>query len=68
MNEQEIIIDTSEVKESNNLSIKKDLSEELISEPRPVSTNKKSSGFANCCSAIFPCIKSRYNFKTYGIF
>ena len=57
MNEQEIIIDTSEVKESNNLSIKKDLSEELISEPRPVSTNKKSSGFINCCSAIFPCIK-----------
>ena len=57
MNEQEIIIDTSEVKESNNLSIKKDLSEELISEPRPVSTNKKSSGFVNCCSAIFPCIK-----------
>ena len=57
MNEQEIIIDTSEVKESNNLSIKKDLSEELISEPRPVSTNKKSSGFTNCCSAIFPCIK-----------
>ena len=56
MNEQVIDINTTNEKESGD-SIKKDLSEDLIQGPKPVTTNKKSSACANFWSIIFPCLK-----------
>ena len=49
MNEQIIDINTTNEKESGD-SIKKDLSEDLIQDPKPVTTNKKSGACANFCS------------------
>jgi phospholipid-translocating ATPase len=57
MNEQVIDINTTNEKESGDSIIKKDLSEDLIQGPKPVTTNKKSGACANFWSAIFPCLK-----------
>ena len=56
MKEQVIDINTTNEKESGD-STKKDLSEDLIQDPKPVTTNKKSGACVNFLSTVFPCLK-----------
>ena len=58
MNEQ---LDVNKVeiseKDTEETPMNLGLKEDLIQGPKPTTTNKKSSAFANFCSMVFPCIK-----------
>ena len=58
MNEQLYVnkVEISE-KDTEETPMNLGLKEDLIQGPKPTTTNKKSSAFANFCSMVFPCIK-----------
>ena len=56
MNEQTPNIGDTTEKEDDAL-MNQGLNEDLIQDPKPVTTNKKTSAFQDCFSVMFPCIK-----------